>query len=293
MRPATSPARPTRPSPRSVPGHDPAVDADGPRDERGRRRPRATLSWTASTDNVGVTGYRVFRGGTQVGTPSATSYSFTGLTCGTTYTLGVAAVDAAGNVSGTATKTRHHRRLPGHHRPVDADRPRDERGRPDLASRCRWTASTDNVGVTGYRVFRDGTQVGTPAATSFAFSGLTCGTTYTLGVAAVDAAGNVSGTATTTVTTAACPRHDGAVDADGPRDERGRRRRRRRCPGRPRPTTSPSPATGSFRGAIAGRDRRAPRATPSPGSPAGRRYTLGVAAVDAAEQRVRQPRRRR
>lgn len=41
------------------------------------------LTWTASTDNVGVTGYRVFRNGTQVGTPSGTSYSDTGLTAST------------------------------------------------------------------------------------------------------------------------------------------------------------------------------------------------------------------
>jgi fibronectin type III domain protein len=63
----------------------------------------ATLSWTASTDNVGVTGYRMFLGGSLVTTAFSTSYVFGALSCGTAYTLGVAAVDAAGNVSGTAT----------------------------------------------------------------------------------------------------------------------------------------------------------------------------------------------
>ena len=62
-----------------------------------------TLTWTASTDNVGVVGYRVSVNGTQVATPGATTYTFTGLTCGTTYTLGVVAVDLAGNVSGAAS----------------------------------------------------------------------------------------------------------------------------------------------------------------------------------------------
>jgi hypothetical protein len=57
------------------------------------------LSWTASSDDVGVTGYRVFRDGTQVGTPATTSYTDTGLTAATTYRYTVAAVDAAGNVS--------------------------------------------------------------------------------------------------------------------------------------------------------------------------------------------------
>ena len=44
------------------------------------------LSWTASTDNVGVAGYKVFRNGTQLGTTANTSYSDTGLSAATTYT---------------------------------------------------------------------------------------------------------------------------------------------------------------------------------------------------------------
>jgi hypothetical protein len=57
------------------------------------------LSWTASTDNVGVKNYQVFRNGTQVGAPTTTSYSDTGLTASTSYSYTVKATDAAGNVS--------------------------------------------------------------------------------------------------------------------------------------------------------------------------------------------------
>lgn len=66
-----------------------------------------SLTWSASTDAVGVTGYRVYRGtsagftagsGNQVGTPTGTSFSQTGVAEGTWY-YRVAAVDAAGNVS--------------------------------------------------------------------------------------------------------------------------------------------------------------------------------------------------
>src|SRR5438094_6579003 len=57
------------------------------------------LSWTASSDNVGVSGYRVFRGGTQIATTSTTSYANTGLSPSTTYSYTVAAYDAAGNLS--------------------------------------------------------------------------------------------------------------------------------------------------------------------------------------------------
>jgi hypothetical protein len=64
----------------------------------------ATLSWSASTDNVGVTGYDVFQAqGTgasrQVATVTGTSYPATGLAASTGYQFSVRARDAAGNVS--------------------------------------------------------------------------------------------------------------------------------------------------------------------------------------------------
>lgn len=61
-----------------------------------------TLSWTASTDNIGVTGYDVYQGTSVIGTTTATSYSVSGLTASTTYTFSVKAKDAAGNVSTTS-----------------------------------------------------------------------------------------------------------------------------------------------------------------------------------------------
>jgi chitodextrinase len=61
------------------------------------------LAWNASTDNVGVTGYRVLQvsgsGSTQVGTATGTSFTVTGLTPSTAYTFDVVALDAAGGVS--------------------------------------------------------------------------------------------------------------------------------------------------------------------------------------------------
>ena len=58
-----------------------------------------TLSWSASTDNVGVAGYRVYRDGTLVASPGGTSASITGLTAGVPYSFTVSALDVAGNVS--------------------------------------------------------------------------------------------------------------------------------------------------------------------------------------------------
>ncbi len=61
-----------------------------------------TLNWTASTDNVGVTGYDVLRGGTNIGTVTGTTYNVTGLTANTAYTFSVRAKDAAGNQSASS-----------------------------------------------------------------------------------------------------------------------------------------------------------------------------------------------
>jgi chitodextrinase len=59
----------------------------------------ASLSWSASTDNVGVTGYDVFRNGTRVTTASGTSFTDTGLAPSTQFSYTVRARDAAGNLS--------------------------------------------------------------------------------------------------------------------------------------------------------------------------------------------------
>ena len=57
------------------------------------------LSWTASTDNVGVTGYDVYQNGSLLGSVENNSANVTGLTAGTTYNYYVKAKDAAGNIS--------------------------------------------------------------------------------------------------------------------------------------------------------------------------------------------------
>jgi chitodextrinase len=58
-----------------------------------------TLSWQASSDNVGVTGYDVYRNGSQIGTANGTSYNVSGLSASTSYQFTVRARDAAGNTS--------------------------------------------------------------------------------------------------------------------------------------------------------------------------------------------------
>jgi len=81
-----------------------------------------------------------------------------------------------------------------------------------------WNASTDNVGVSGYGVYRNGASVATTTSTSSTVSGLACGTTYTFAVDAYDAAGNRSAKASLSAATSACPPAATAkrVNAGGP-----------------------------------------------------------------------------
>jgi hypothetical protein len=67
-----------------------------------------------------------------------------------------------------------------------------------------WTASTDNVAVAGYGLYRNGTSAGTASSPTAIFSGLACGTAYTLAVDAYDAAGNRSSKASINASTSAC-----------------------------------------------------------------------------------------
>jgi len=147
------------------------------------------LTWTASTDNVGVTGYRVYRNGSQIGTTAGASYSDTGLSEVTSYSYRVAAYDAAGNTSAQCTAVAVST--------LDATAPSVPTNlQAAVVSTSRidltWTASTDNVAVTGYRVYRDGSLIASPSGTSYSDTGLSAGTSYSYRVAAYDAAGNTS-----------------------------------------------------------------------------------------------------
>ena len=156
------------------------------------------VSWTASTDNSGISGYRVFRdaGAAPVATIQTTSYTDTGLAAGTTYSYTVAAVDAAPapNVSAVSAAVSATTQSPPPP-PADTTAPTVPSGvtaaaRSTTSILVSWTASTDDSGISGYRVFRDAgtTPVATVQTTSYTDTGLTASTSYSYTVAAVDAA---------------------------------------------------------------------------------------------------------
>lgn len=126
----------------------------------------ATLSWTASTDAKGVTGYRVtLTKGTQpVSTTdvTGTGRTLTGLDPSTAYTVSVTARDAAGNISAAATATFATPALPDTTAPTAPTDLRTTAGTTSVTA--TWTASTDATGVAGYRV--EARVAGTAVATA-------------------------------------------------------------------------------------------------------------------------------
>ena len=296
----------------------PVVDTEAPAAPANLAAPSRTpdsitLSWTASTDNVGVTGYVVLRDGTPVATTTTTGHTDGGLLAATTYSYTVWARDAAGNTSAASnalnvatsannTVTVYYRKgfsTPHiHYRPaggtwtiapglpmpaaelagyakstinlgpatqlecvfnngsgtwdnnggqnyfipagihtfdagtITAGAPTPDTTPPPAPSglvassiastsvSLAWNAVTDPSGIAGYRVHRDGAQVGSPASITFTDSGLAGGTTYSYTVDARDNAGNVSAASallsvTTNAPGAAVTFHAGATTVWG------------------------------------------------------------------------------
>jgi endo-1,4-beta-xylanase len=176
-----------------------------------------SLTWTASTDNVGVTGYQVLRaagasGGSfsQVGTSTTNSFTNTGLSASTTYRYQVRATDAAGNVSSVSSTVTATTQSGGTGDTTAPSAPSNLAVASTTSSSASltWTASTDNVGVTGYQVLRAAgtsggsfTQVGTSTTNSFTNAGLSASSAYRYQVRATDAAGNVSSVSGTVTAT--------------------------------------------------------------------------------------------
>ena len=160
------------------------------------------LSWTAPTPTPGcsITGYKVFRDGSQVGAPTTASYPDTGLTAGSTHTYTVEAVDNGSNTSGQSAainaSTTADNMAPS--APSGLTATAASAGQVNLA----WTGNGDlpnpgGVGVAGYNVYRNNSN--TPlngstlvTGTSYNDTTVSASTAYTYQVEAVDKVGNVS-----------------------------------------------------------------------------------------------------
>ena len=176
------------------------------------------LSWTASTDNVGVTNYLVERCQgvgcstfTQIATSTTTSFSNTGLTAANTYSYRIRATDAANNLSAysnTATATTPAPDSQPPTAPSNLTATTNGAAEIDLA----WAAATDNASIAGYRIERcqgasctTFSQTATTNGTTLTYNDTTVApsTTYSYRLLATDPAGNqspYSNTATATTT---------------------------------------------------------------------------------------------
>lgn len=162
------------------------------------------LTWTASSDNVGVTGYEVYRDGVKVGTANGTSYIDSGLSVNTTYSYTVKAYDAAGNKSAASSPPATVKTGAPDTEAPSVPQNVSATASSSSSATITWSASSDNVAVTGYEVYRNGVKVGTTATTSYTDTGLAASTSYSYTVKAYDAAGNLSAfSAAALVTTAA------------------------------------------------------------------------------------------
>jgi len=162
-----------------------------------------SLNWTASTDNVGVTGYDLYLSGVPAGTTTNTSATFNGLTCGTQYGFGVDAYDAAGNKS-TVTSLNASTAACDTIPPTVAMTAPANNSTVSGSSVTLSANASDNIGVTGVQFQLDGTNLG--AALTTAPYSMNWDTTivsngqHTLTAVARDAAGNTATSSAVTVT---------------------------------------------------------------------------------------------
>lgn len=152
------------------------------------------FNWTESTDNVAVTGYNVYVDGSLEQTLGVTTQSsLNRLDVNTAYSIEVSAFDAAGNESAKSTAvSMSTANLP------DATPPTIPlnvlvTAVSSSTVTLSWSPSSDNVGVTGYKVYVDGLSlVSLGNVTSYQVTGLTQSTTYSFNITAFDAEGNES-----------------------------------------------------------------------------------------------------
>jgi chitodextrinase len=163
-----------------------------------------TVSWTASTDNVGVTGYDLYKNGNSTGTTASTSSTFSGLACGTSYPLAVDAFDAVGNKSGQASISASTSACADTTPPTVSITAPVNGTTVSGASVSITATAADNVGVAGVQFQLDGNNQGAEDTTSpysTVWDTTTLGNgTHTLTATARDAAGNTTTSTAITVT---------------------------------------------------------------------------------------------
>jgi chitodextrinase len=162
----------------------------------GQSNGRPALSWSASTDNIALAGYIIYRStngaaGPEVARATARTWTDTTSKEGVKYTYAVKAYDTSGNLSAsTALKSVTAYQIPTTPGALTVSL---VGGDP----RLKWNAATDNVGVTGYAIYRStnggtGSEIVRTSSLTWTDTSARAGTRYTYNVRAYDAAGYLS-----------------------------------------------------------------------------------------------------
>ena len=157
------------------------------------------LSWTASTDNVGVVNYEVYDGTTEMGSTPTAGYAINNPLPGKAFNFTVKALDSANNASNPSNAVAYTvPETPADQPPTEPQDSTPPSAPSNLTATVSgtqvtlsWNASTDNKGVVSYEIQHNGQKIGTSVSTSFLHNG-TANATYNYTVLAYDAASNVS-----------------------------------------------------------------------------------------------------
>lgn len=154
---------------------------------------KVVLSWTAATDNVGIAGYKIMKAGSLLATSTSNSYVDTSIVASSTYSYYVTAFDAVGNTSGTSNAvsitvlSSSDTVVPSTTTNLTVKQ-KHNKNRIVLS----WANATDNMGVIGYKIMRNGSLIATSTHSRYIDTTTATSTSYTYAVTAYDAAGNTS-----------------------------------------------------------------------------------------------------
>src|SRR3989339_582837 len=156
------------------------------------------LKWTKVLGNVDIAGYEIYRNGVLIGTSETESYTDQGLTKGTAYSYTIKSYDTSLNKSNPSVSVVLS--TIGFSTLVDTQSPSIPMNLIVLSKTNEdvtlgWDASTDNVGVIYYRIYRNNVLIGNTTLLSFTDANIATGTTYTYMVRPYDAKNNYSQTA--------------------------------------------------------------------------------------------------
>jgi chitodextrinase len=153
-----------------------------------------TITWDTSTDNYGISGYKVYVDNNLTATVgNVLTYNLTGLTASTSYSITVNALDLFNNESLSSIALELTTASPDIEAPT-APTNLVASNVTQTTVDLTWTASTDNLLVTNYKIYNSGVLIDTVGsnATTYNLTGLTEGTGYTLTVRGLDASLNES-----------------------------------------------------------------------------------------------------